>query len=199
MTCLVEDIRNGCDVFGRGKLLGFTQTCEINDSRSGEVGKVQDGEERSLAGLRGLWVGASQGKGALRVRRSWACQQVFVTRRRFFVDGLSLGAASWRTGYISYTTDRRCPPAWGRRGRPRIAKTCPAVEVRRDLPVYVHDVGCWLFPHRTRSSRLHRSPPLCGDPLLGLPESYWASRDEAATGGIAGVEGKRTRPPLAVL
>ena len=34
--------------------------------------------------------------------------------------------------------------------------------------------------------------------LLGLPESYWASRGDAATGVIAGTEGKRIRRPGAV-
>ena len=108
-------------------------------------------------------------------------------------DGLSSGDASGGTGGISGTTDLRCPPARaGRRAR----------TASRQLPWGASWVGSsiWVFGFAMELGRLASSEaaPPCGAPLLGLPESYWASRGDAATGAISGVEGKRIRTPGAV-
>ena len=59
----------------------------------------------------------------------------------------------------------------------------------------------WVFGFAIELGRLAstEAPPPCGAPLLGLPESYWTSRGDAATGAIFGVEGKRIKTPLAVV
>ena len=107
-------------------------------------------------------------------------------------DGLSSGDASGGTGGISGTTDLRCPPARAGRRGPHSVQTAPLGCVLG----WVLDMGFRLC-HGTRSSSSEAAPP-CGAPLLGLPESYWASRGDAAPGAIAGVEGKRIRTPGAV-
>ena len=53
----------------------------------------------------------------------------------------------------------------------------------------------WVFGFAIELGRLASAE---APPLLGLPESYWASRGDAATGAMAGAEGCRIRRPLAV-
>ncbi len=46
----------------------------------------------------------------------------------------------------------------------------------------------WVFGFAIEIGRLPppEAPPPCGAPLLGLSESYWTSRGDAATGAIFG-------------
>ena len=55
-----------------------------------------------------------------------------------------------------------------------------------------------FFPIELGRLASTEAAPPCGAPLLGFPESYWASRGDAATGVIAGVESKSIRRPGAV-
>ena len=60
----------------------------------------------------------------------------------------------------------------------------------------------WVFGFAIEIGRLtpDEAPAPCGAPLPELScESYWASRGDAATGAIVGVEGKRIRTPGAVV
>ena len=64
---------------------------------------------------------------------------------------------------------------------------------------WVRDVGFWLC-HRNRSSHPRRSTTALWRSTPGAScESYWASRGDATTGAIVGVEGKRIRTPGAVV
>ena len=80
---------------------------------------------------------------------------------------------------------RRWPPAQTCRGRARIAKTRPSLEKVAGISLSASTM--WVvgfFPIELRSSRLHRSSAALWRSTPGaLPESYWASRGDAATAG----------------
>ena len=169
----------------RGKLPGFTQACgnrrftAPGDSEIEELPrdptrrrKAADGALRAGKGL------FSETQGAR--------------------DGLSFGGASRGTGGISCTTDRRWPPAQACRARSRTAKTwrcCQSPQGSSSLrPRCVLSALPWASV--VLPPRKHRR--LVALHSWGFPESYWASRADAATGVIAGVEGKRIRTPGAV-
>ena len=176
-----------CWCFRRGKLPLSHKPVEIgdfraqSDSRGGEAG---EGPGLSAEALRGDPRG---GKGLF-------------SEMQGARDGLSSGGASPGTGGISGTTDRRCPPAQTCRGRPRIAKTWRGCRRSQGSPCLRPRCGLSaFFPSNLAVFGSTEAAPPCGAPLPGLPESYWASRSGAATGAIAGVEGKRIKTPRPVV
>ena len=184
---LGERVPKECWCFRRGKLPLITQACGNRRFTRSERFKRWGGREgpgRSAEALRGDPRG---GKGLF-------------SETQGARDGLSSGGASGGTGGISCTTDLRCPPAQTRRGRPRIAKTWRGCRRSQGSPCLRPRCGLSaFFPSNLAVFASTEAAPPCGDPLLGLPESYWASRSGAATGAIAGVEGKRIKTPRPVV
>ena len=152
-----------------------------SDSRGGEAG---EGPGRSAEALRGDPRG---GKGLF-------------SETQGARGGLSSGGASAGAGGISCTTDRQGLSAQTRRGRPRIAKTWRGCRRSQGSPCLRPRCGLSaFFPSNLAVFASTEAAPPCGAALLGLPESYWASRSGVATGAIAGVEGKRIKTPRAVV
>ena len=172
--------------FVRGKLPQITQACGNRRFTRSERFKRWGGRKgpgRSAEALRGDPRG---GKGLF-------------SETQGAREGLSSGGASAGAGGISCTTDRQGLPAQTCRGRPRIAKTWPRWRRSQGFPCLRPRCGLSaFFPSNLAVFASTEAAPPCGAPLLGLPESYWASRSGAATGAIAGVEGCRIRRPGAV-
>ena len=180
---MVETGLNSVVVNGRGKLPRFTQACGNR--------RFTTSDDAGARGIPGSPIRRREWPARSGLRScSWAILRVLV--------GL------WRGTAFHPATRVAVPEAFLARRICVVHQLARAEEPaqRPGSPLgcvlgWVLDMGFRLC-HGTRSSRLQRSSAALWRSTPGLPESYWASRGDAAPGAIAGVEGKRIRTPGAV-
>ena len=147
------------------------------------VDNPQNGPQKRSKPLRGL--AGREKVPRTRVRRSWAIPGAYLafgagrpfTRRREW----RYRRHFWHDGSAVSTSSRE-PKS------PHSVQTAP-------LGASWVGSSMWVFGFAIELGRLASAE---APPLLGLPESYWASRGEGSAGGIEGFEGRRTKTPLAV-